>query len=72
MATETIDTPGSSNLLQVAYDDATRELEVAFANGSIYVYSGVPPETFAGFRSAGSAGSYFYRAVKSRYAYRAK
>lgn len=72
MTVEALDTPGSSNLLQVAYDDESKTLEVAFTNGEIYVYIHVPKETFDGFKSAGSAGSYFHRHVKNRYAYARK
>lgn len=67
MSTETIDTPGSSHLLQVAYDRETKRLEVTFVDDSIYVYESVPEATFEGFKSAGSVGQYFHRAVKNRY-----
>jgi len=72
VTTETIDTPGSSHIIQVAYDDESREMEVAFADGQLYVYFGVPKEVFQGFKSAGSAGSYFHRQVRNRYRYRPK
>lgn len=72
MTTETYEPVGSSHIMQVAYDSESREMEIAFADGSIYVYSAVPPETFIGFREAGSAGQYFHRAVKNRFAYAPK
>jgi hypothetical protein len=67
MAIETIDSPGSSNVLQASYDDTSRTLEIAFGNGSIYKYQNVPPEVWAGYKAAGSKGSYVARQIRQRY-----
>lgn len=54
----------SSNLGSVGYDPATRVLEVAFLNGGVYQYSGVPASVYSGLMSASSHGSYFDAHVK--------
>lgn len=70
MARETVDTPGSSNVLQASYDDTSRTLEVAYGDGGIYTYENVPPEVWAGFKGADSKGGYLHRHVKGRYNHR--
>lgn len=54
----------SSNLSAVGYDASTQTLRVAFNNGSIYEYSGVPASIHAGLMAAGSHGSYFDAYIK--------
>ncbi len=54
----------SSNLASVGYDLDSATLEVAFLNGRVYQYQGVPEEIHLGLMSAGSKGSYFNEYVK--------
>ena len=55
----------SSNLRAVGYDPETRKLQVAFRNGGLYEYSGVPESVYAGLMAAGSHGSYFDAYIKN-------
>lgn len=68
MAVETFDFPGSSNLLGGSYDDATEELTIEFVSGETYAYRNVPQGIVAGLRSSGSAGQYFHRQIRNRFA----
>lgn len=54
----------SSNLESVGYDPATKTLEIAFLNGGIYQYSGVPGSVYQGLMSASSHGQYFDQYIK--------
>jgi hypothetical protein len=54
----------SSMLASVGYDKATATLEVAFVEGGIYQYFGVPSDVHAGLMSASSHGMYFDAHVK--------
>ena len=54
----------SSNLRAVGYDAETRKLQVAFNNGGLYEYSGVPASVHAGLMAASSHGSYFDAHIK--------
>lgn len=67
MAVETFSFPGSSNLVSGSYDDTTELLEITFRSGETYEGK-VPQGLVAGLRSAGSAGSYYHRQIRSRYA----
>jgi len=60
----------SSNLSSVGYDAVIATMEVAFRNGGIYQYLGVPPSIHAGLMTAASKGSYLNGWVKNRYHYR--
>lgn len=61
----------SSNLSSVGYDVTSRTLEIAFHNGSLYQYSGVPLTVYQGLISAGSHGQYFDQYIKKAgYPYR--
>ena len=64
---ETFTFPGSSNLASGIYDDETELLEVTFRSGETYE-GRVPQGVVAGLRGAGSAGSYYHRQIRSRYA----
>lgn len=48
----------SSNIAAIAYDPATRILEVEFKSGLIYRYLDVKPPTYEAFSSAKSLGSH--------------
>lgn len=69
MTIKTFDPP-SSNILAVEYDTETREMRVTFQDTAIYAYSQVPEEVYDAFSRAPSAGSYFWRMIRNRYAYR--
>jgi len=57
----------SSNIVSVGYDIVSETLEIEFDNG-VYQYSGVPEVIYNGLISASSAGRYFHRNIKNRYA----
>lgn len=54
----------SSTVASVGYDEQSRTLEVAFRNGSLYMYSNVPAHIADGLRSAASVGQYLDKNVK--------
>ncbi|WP_203338773.1 KTSC domain-containing protein [Nocardioides limicola] len=59
----------SSNLAEIGYEGGI--LEVAFKNGSVYQYDGVPVEVHAGLMAAPSHGQYLDRFIKKGgYVYR--
>lgn len=62
---------GSSNLARADYDPETKDLGLAFQDGSEYVYHGVSPETYRGLTLAGSAGQFFHRHIKGHFSYEA-
>ncbi len=51
----------SSCISSVGYDAENQAVFVAFLNGSIYAYKGVPEQEFENLRTAPSVGSYFNR-----------
>jgi KTSC domain len=60
----------SSNLAAVGYDKNRHELTIAFLDGSIYLYSGVPEEEYIGLMTAyDSHGSYFVDNIRLVYSY---
>ena len=59
----------SSNIRAAGYDPDTQTLEVEFNGGSVYQYSGVPPNEYDGLMNAGSKGSYFHANIRNRYSY---
>ena len=60
--------PKSTNLSQVDYDSETEEMTITFQDGRSWMYSNVPVTIFQGIQHAPSAGSYFWRQIRSRYA----
>ncbi|TKK23427.1 KTSC domain-containing protein [Enterobacter cancerogenus] len=60
----------SSNLQSVGYDPSNKVLEIAFHNGGVYQYSGVPAAVHQGLLNAGSKGQYFHQHIKNVYPYR--
>lgn len=66
---ETTEFPGSSNLASATYDPDVENLVIEFADGSVYTYFNVPTSVYRGLQTAGSAGQYFYRNIRQRYAY---
>lgn len=57
----------SSNISAIGYDADSQTLEVEFTNGSVYEYSGVPPNEYEGFMDADSKGKYLHANIKDRY-----
>ncbi len=57
----------SSVIASVAYDDATRVLEVKFRSGRLYSYFEVPPHVVAELLTADSAGRYFNEQIRPNY-----
>lgn len=57
----------SSNVGMVRYDGESNVLEVAFRNGSVYQYLGVPLHVFENFIGSGSPGRYVHTILKVRF-----
>ena len=57
----------SSEIAIVGYDSKTKRLEIAFRNGGVYEYSGVPVEVHRNLLKATSHGAYFNENIKDRY-----
>lgn len=58
----------SSYLTAGVYDAAEQSLTITFRDGSSWLYSNVPQGVWEGLKAAGSAGQYFHRQIKPRYA----
>lgn len=67
LVTETFIPRSSESLDQASYDEAEKVLTVTFKDGTSWEYRNVPRETFMGLQHAPSAGSYFYRNIRSRF-----
>lgn len=59
--------PDSSMISEYSYDDETQTLEVTFAKGGTYSYSGVQEEVFQAMKSADSVGRFFLQNIKGQY-----
>lgn len=59
----------SSHIESLTFDPDTDTLTVVFTSGDSYDYMNVPPQVYRAFAAAPSAGQYFQRMVKGRYAY---
>jgi len=57
----------SSSLSSVGYDADTRTLEIAFREGGVYRYYGVPADVYEGLMAADSHGSYFTHSIRPHY-----
>jgi lysyl-tRNA synthetase class 2 len=60
----------SSMIESVRFDEDAQELCVCFRGGRTYIYSKVPRPVFEALRSAASAGAYFNRFIRGRFACR--
>jgi hypothetical protein len=58
----------SANIAQVDHDGESQTMTITFKDGRSYEYSGVPHSVFMGIQNAPSAGSYFFRQIRGRYA----
>jgi hypothetical protein len=56
----------SSNIASIAYDDASRELEIKFKDGGTYRYADVEPRTHQQMLNASSIGSFFHQHIKPK------
>ncbi|RWB65443.1 KTSC domain-containing protein [Mesorhizobium sp.] len=60
----------STSISKTAYDPKSRILSVWFvASGKHYEFEGVPPETYAAFRSAFVKGRFFNDHIRNRFRY---
>lgn len=57
----------SSNIADLGYDPATRELRVRFAKGGLFSYADVPQEEYDALRQASSIGSYFSSKIRPKF-----
>ena len=57
----------SRDIAIVGYDPETQILEIAFRNGGVYRYSGVPVNVHQSLMSAPSHGTYFNQTIKDQY-----
>jgi hypothetical protein len=60
----------SRDIAIVGYDPKSLTLEVAFRNGGVYHYSGVPETIYKNLMAASSHGSYFQENIKEKYPFR--
>lgn len=60
----------SEMLKSVGYDPATHEMEVEFADGSVHVYSRVPPKVHKDLMKAKKVAYYFGKKVRTHYSSR--
>ena len=58
----------SSEIAIIGYDEKNQALEIAFRNGGVYRYAGLPPEIHEGLMNAESHGTYFNQNIKDKYA----
>jgi len=59
----------SSSLQAVGYSAEAGTMEIAFHNGSIYRYFGVPPHVHQALLRAISKGRYFNAAIRSSFGF---
>ncbi|MGI8588931.1 MAG: KTSC domain-containing protein [Chloroflexia bacterium] len=59
----------SSMIEAVGYDPDTRELEVLFNSGKLYIYEGVEPTVYEGLMHAESKGQFTLANVIDIYSY---
>ena len=66
---ETTEFPRSSNLAGASFDPETDTLTIEFRSGARYDYFNVPASTYRALQGAVSAGEYFARHIRGRFAY---
>src|SRR6185503_19820264 len=67
MAVTWTDTPNSSNVKRVGFDDETQDVQVEFASGGIYVVPGAGPTVAADMAASQSPGQYYNRNIRNQY-----
>lgn len=60
----------SSVIRDTSYDEATKQLRIAFVSGRVYVYDQVPRMLYNAFCNAASKGVFFNAAIRGRYRFR--
>ena len=60
----------STSLNKATYDALKENLRIAFVNGNIYEYQGVPSTTFTKFRLAKSQGKFLNESIARTYKYK--
>jgi len=59
----------SSMIDSVRYSKETKELEVEFNSGKVYIYRNVPIEEYEGLMATGSKGQYMLGNIIDMYSY---
>jgi hypothetical protein len=57
----------SSVIADRRYDPTTRQLEITFVSGKVYIYEDVAPQLYAAFSAAFSKGTFFNKFIKDRH-----
>ena len=65
MITDMIETPESSNIARIGYDNDNKELRVDFKAGGSYLYSNVPSQLYENMVKAPSKGKFFHSSIKN-------
>jgi hypothetical protein len=60
-------TVNSNAIHAIGYDPKTRQLEVIFTGGGIYLFQNVPQDVFLQFLRSPSKGSFFRRRIQGRF-----
>ena len=60
-------TVNSNAIHAIGYDPKTRQLEVIFTGGGIYLFENVPHDVFLQFLRSPSKGGFFRRRVQGRF-----
>jgi KTSC domain len=64
-----IETPESSNVESIAYDEQLEELSVTFRKSGLYVYESVPQYVWDELVAASSKGGYVNASIKPRFGF---
>jgi len=64
-----METPDSTAIRAIRYDEERQRLLVRFIDGDEYAYVGVPGEVHRSFAEADSKGRFFVAEIRDRYPY---
>jgi lysyl-tRNA synthetase class 2 len=64
-----METPESTAIRAIRYDESRQRLLVRFIDGDEYAYVGVPGEVHRSFADAESKGRFFAEQVRGKYPY---
>ena len=64
-----METPDSSAIRAIRYDEERQRLLVRFIDGDEYAYVGVPGEVHRSFVDAESKGRFFAEAIRGKFPY---
>lgn len=62
-----VETPRSSCVAAVGYDEGTKILGIVFKHGGKYTFTGVPKDLYDGMLKAPSVGKYFHSRIEGHY-----